>query len=456
MPIVANNGEFPGKRMSGLRFGDITRGRSFRAGFRVGLGLLFVYVSLVPHRYLFADGLFANGLSAMPAFAGVAFFMWCLWSGELWRELGRPEGRAVAGWQILLVVGAFGAVSPTLALSRSVYYFLTGVLYCFVVLHVFTTPRSLRSLLYVMFGAAVVVALYGLYEFWTESNPLWGSHFVFENPRYNRFAMNDASLFGHRIRSTVGHPVYTAAYLLMFLPLGAVLAWHQQGVWRIVSALGVAATTCALFLTFSRGAWISALMVGLWSVRRRFIRIIGLAGVLALLAAGAVLGPDRIVETVAERLTPSEFLGQRNRFRAYTQVTDMVLDRPLLGIGMAHYRSLGHLYKDYDDTPDNNHLRMLAENGIAGLSAFIVLMGTVLVRVWQGSEAFRAAGHGLEQRLCTAVLMGLSAFLIDMVTCDGLYFPLTRISFWTLCGCGLALARAGLAPAVPLTREPLT
>lgn len=420
------------------------RGWPFHVLLGGGVGLIFVYVSFVPHRYLFiTDAGAAAALSAFPSLVSLALV------GALALRLGSRgwsssgSERAIAIQFVILVIGAIGASSPALAVSRTVYYFVTGTLLCLVLRHAFRRVEDLRMFLITLSSVATLVAAYGIFEFWTDSNPLWGSHFVFENPRYNQFAMHDAVLFGDRIRATVGHPVYAGAYLLLLLPVGLTLAWQQHGSWRILGLLGAALSASALFLTFSRGAWISGLAVALWYTRRRSLRSAALAVVLLVAVSAATVGPTRIVEITKRRVTTEEFLGQRNRFQAYRQVAGMVLDRPLFGIGTAHYRRLGYRYRDYDDTPDNVYLRTLGENGITGFCALVMLLGVVVRQIREGERALAELGMQREKQLCTAIVAGVAAFLLDMVTCDGLYFPLTRIAFWTVAGCGLALAQFG-------------
>jgi hypothetical protein len=164
-----------------------------------------------------------------------------------------------------------------------------------------------------------------------------------------------------------------------------------------------------------------------------------LAGCLLLALAFSI---DRVWSTLESRGT----IGQIQRFAtdqrgiAYRQATAILVAQPLLGVGTGLYRFAGGRVGDWNDTPDNMYLRLLAEHGIAGLAAAIVLFAAIINVIHVARRSLYARGCVLEADLCLAVMAGMAGFLVDMITCDALYFPLTRVSFWIVSGLGLAVA----------------
>ena len=183
----------------------------------------------------------------------------------------------------------------------------------------------------------------------------------------------------------------------------------------ILAALAVAAvtllTSIALLFSWSRGAWMGFLsglfvMVVFWPRRLRYgllFLLLTLAGFLFLYQSQLL--PPTVMDRVsgfADDLTFGDVRGVDinddnysvlERLAHWQAALDMAADKPWTGIGFGNY---GVVYEDYAliNWPDplghahNYYLNTLAEIGIVGLVAYVLLWGAIF---WQTLRVLRQA-----------------------------------------------------------------
>jgi hypothetical protein len=409
----------------------------------VGVCSLFCFVAFVPHRYVYSydSGIVGQLINWVPVLpVGVCFgLLLCAVLAHRKKPIPLQASVhiAIVVWIGLTMVSGLGSELPGYALQRDIYYALTGVLMIFVARRAFA-ERHLLGVNVLVAPAALIGALC-IYEFAVDTHPFWAGVFSSENVRYVQFAHDD---FGRRVLGTVGHPVYLGAFLVLILPLALWIFFQAKGTRRVVAGVVVVGVFAGLLLTFSRGAWLGAAIGGLIYLRRRSSRQLWAAALAGCLLLALAFSIDRVWSTLESRGT----IGQIQRFAtdqrgiAYRQATAILAAQPLLGVGTGLYRFAGGRVGDWNDTPDNMYLRLLAEHGIAGLAAAIVLFAATINVIHVARRSLSARGCVREADLCLAVIAGLAGFLVDMITCDALYFPLTRVSFWIVSGLGLAVA----------------
>ena len=415
---------------------------------RGGIGLLFVYVSLVPHRFLPETGL-ANWESSLAIllrllpFGGAIVFIGFMIAALSYRSfLSFPLLTSLSVLFVTALFGSIGSEVPSLGMSRDVYYLVTGAGIGFSTWAAFSSEFHARQILGLCLGIATLVALYGIYEFTLETSPLYSEIFTESNFRYARL-VEGREVFGSRILSSVGHPVYLGTYLLLFVPIGLAFVRHSGGAQRSIVWFALGVVIVGLVLTFSRGAWAGGALASVLFLRRSSGRILWWVVVsLAVILVG-VLSFDRVWQTLERRQTLAQLqtFSTDQRGVAYRQSANLLFEQPLLGVGTGHYRYMSQRHGDFNDTPDNMYLRVLAENGIVGIASLIVVFGTIGKHLIDGSRRFARRGDVRNSDLCYAVFAALCGFWLDMVTCDALYFPLTRMTFWIVAGAGLAMAR---------------
>lgn len=212
-----------------------------------------------------------------------------------------------------------------------------------------------------------------------------------------------------RAASTFGNPYPLSAFLALVLPLAAHEVVRARSPADCLLAAGIVLTLAlTLLLTFSRSAWLGALLglgivvarplgSSLRSGRTRPLAV-GVLAVCALgLAAGGVTraaGPPRALAAVVERAVtladPAQGSGA-TRLHVWRDTVELIAARPLVGWGPDTFALVYPNFQTGDWTPgfeiDRAHAELLqvaANQGLVGLAAYLWLLGAVAVAFWRG------------------------------------------------------------------------
>jgi hypothetical protein len=165
--------------------------------------------------------------------------------------------------------------------------------------------------------------------------------------------------------------------------------------------------------------------------RRLLVRIAAVAGVLALLAGGAVLAVRGAGEDVVGS-DPARIgaTGSNNRLDWWHEAVEAWRGAPLVGTGAASFELAHRRLRDSPGIevtePHNLALQFLAETGLIG---FLLAAGTVAAVLWGAWLALgrlegeqRAAGAALGLALPTYVLHALADYDWDFIAVSGPFF----------------------------------
>jgi putative inorganic carbon (hco3(-)) transporter len=181
------------------------------------------------------------------------------------------------------------------------------------------------------------------------------------------------------------------------------LTFKRYSLTFLAIAVVAAVTMLGLLFSWSRGAWMgflagATIMVVFWPRRLRYgILLLLLAVVTLIVLYQSQLMPTTVVDRVggfAEDLTFGDVRGVDinddnysvlERLAHWQAALDMAGERPYLGIGFGNY---GAVYSDFAllNWPEalghahNYYLNILAETGIVGLSAYLLLWAAIF---WQ-------------------------------------------------------------------------
>lgn len=249
-----------------------------------------------------------------------------------------------------------------------------------------------------LLGAGITQALIGIYQFQGGSG---APHLWILDYQYFR-------AFG-----TFGQPNPFGAFMGLMLPLSLGLAWGLLTVaWQdrrfsniILLGLALAASAIVLIgllVSWSRGAWIGfagASIVLLWiTPLNRWQGTLLLIG--AMLIGGLLYVSGQVPPQISERVLnfTEDFTGFQDvrgvpinddnyavveRLAHWQSALAMATDHPWLGVGFGNYEPA---YPDYQlvNWPDalghahNYYLNVLAETGIVGLLAYLVMWSIIL------------------------------------------------------------------------------
>jgi O-antigen ligase/tetratricopeptide (TPR) repeat protein len=272
--------------------------------------------------------------------------------------------------------------------------------------------------------------------------------------------------------STIGHPVPLAAVLALAAPF--VLAFLITEVstakgWRWAAILGL--FVFASGTTLSRGPWaglvVAAGVVLAAAVAERVItlkrplipgRDLGFALVALMLVLGLAWPSTSVsrftvrLKQLAQLKTDPSFM---NRFVFFDAAVHMLRDHPILGAG---FESYGLLYPRYrpiepeavpiDALPTmvhNGYLQWAVTSGLPGLTLYLALVSSVLLRLWRSVRSRPARAMDLatprELMIGWAFIGAIAGYLVQDLS--GWEEISLSAFFWTLLGAAVSFCTSG-------------
>jgi putative inorganic carbon (hco3(-)) transporter len=229
------------------------------------------------------------------------------------------------------------------------------------------------------------------------------------------------------------------------VPLWLPLALSAAPLRRIAYGILGVILAAALFLAYSRGAWvavaIAAVAVLIWS--RHWGRWLAVATVVLVALVGAAAGPK-----IAQTLTSGHAGTASKRLVIWTAAARMVRDHPLLGIGPDNFQHYYAPTRQQDrwqsecppgvgyvgtnahgepclSHPHNEFLDFWLSTGVAGLIAFLWLE----LVFWKEVAGWLARRDPLVLGAAAAMLASLIHGLVD----NSYFLPDLAVLFWILC-----------------------
>lgn len=314
-------------------------------------------------------------------------------------------------------------------------------------------PRyDLRYILRVIIFTALLVGLFGIYQF-------IGDSFGVSNTYTGLRSIYTKHVFGFpRVQSTGLEPLFFANYLLLPILLLAGFLYTRRIGGRAWPALGI--LVAVLAFTLSRGgfaagiAGLIAVGVVLWpqgSVSRG-LKVAGTIALGVFVAVGAIYFVASLTAKPGQsKKAVSVYVHQSTRTTTTTTAdSDRVLDRrlaaqafrqrPLLGYGIGSFGAYAKqnaplVYPPGKNSPtaNNEYLEVLAETGILGaitLGGFLITFAGQIVRAYRRADS--------DHRIWIAILsIAMGAYLIQYYAFSTLYI----MSIWTTVGLLLGLTQ---------------
>lgn len=319
----------------------------------------------------------------------------------------------------VMLISTLTSYNPEGSFRDLVIHF-SSIGFLIVIVNNIENKKQLNSILTLFVFTAVLVAVYGLYQYKVgiKLDRAWVD--VSINPDINT-----------RVFSVFGNPNVLAEYLIMSIPISISLFWSTKKLLKklifLVSSLILIGT---LILTFSRGGWLGfafGLLIFVVLVEKRLLLSLIPAGVLAIF-----IMPSSVIHRIATIGNLSDS-SNAYRIKVWDITLDIIRDNWMTGVGFG-YIPFRETFIKYIRTMNvyhahNMYLETLAEMGIGGFLVFIAFIFIIykyaIITLMKNNDRYL--------KIITAgLLAGLSSVLFHGLFENILYLPRIIVTFWVL------------------------
>lgn len=308
---------------------------------------------------------------------------------------------------------------------------------------------ALKNAVYVMMVNLFVASFFGIFTFVIQK-------------------LGEARAFGRFFQADI-----LGGFLVIFIPVAIMMSltekkWLISGISMFVSAVSIA----TLFLTFSRGAVLSFVIVVpfiLWyglkfqSLPKILLRSAFIAILVALIIFGATnfTGRQNVAQQQLEqRIEEIREAGKGDgssmaRVNFYSAALKIALSRPLTGTGPGtfgyHFPQYQQDVRFFSKYPHNYYLWVLSQSGFPALFAFLALLLLIALLIFQRVKALDPS-DGFTKPAAFALSLGLISSLAHVNLDVDFHFAGIAFTFFAAAG---ILAGLGQETSVMPERKPV-
>jgi len=268
-----------------------------------------------------------------------------------------------------------------------------------------------------------------------------------------------------RISGPINDPNFFAQILLIPMAFAMCFVLSVRQVWaKVLFFIALLIVICGIGTTLSRGGFLAATaaigIFWIWGLRSWYPRLVVGLGLLATLVVGFAFAPSGVHERLLELLevvysvfdsSQQPDQSSSGRLDEMMAAVYMFLDHPVFGVGLSNYSvhfqdyslEYGLMVRQSDRAAHSLYLEILAEQGIVGLTLFMMIL-FVAFRVAIGAlKRQRLDGNERAAQLIFAIILAYCAYLLAAILLHGVY----QRYFWMLTGFMLATGnfRSGIS-----------
>jgi O-antigen ligase len=309
-----------------------------------------------------------------------------LWLARVWL-IERPKFLfPPLGWAVLAfagyAIGRYLTCDVEYVGRQELLRILVYTAVFFIVLNNLHRQESTQVIAFTLFGLAVVISFYAIYQFATKSDLVW----------------NENSGYRGRGSGTYICPNHLAGFLEMLLPLAVAYAIVGRGkpLTKILVAYAALVMTAGIAVTASRGSWVAASIalagLTLLLLANRSFRIPAL--VLLVLLIGGGLFASTKTDFFKRRFTHAGDVDMNARLALWNSAARMWRDHVWFGVGPGHYDLRFRSYRPLTvqlrpDRAHNEYVNLIADWGVTGgviVAAALGLLAVGVVKVWKNVQ----------------------------------------------------------------------
>ena len=295
-----------------------------------------------------------------------------------WLFSGRIT-RAILGYFAVVVLSSVILNPITPFVERELMRFISYLCFYYTVVDWVRSENDFKAVVNILMFSTIGAAVFGVYQY------MIGDYSAIF---YALYPIQDEALknppFSGRITSFLSHYNTFAGYLNMVIPFAIALAIKARDEFtRVVAQICFVMSTLAMVLTQSRGgllAYVAVLVMSAYylsptpKARRRWIVSI----LIICLVAGMLIG------MVFERLAGVDQFTELSRLGIWAGAGIIFIGHPIAGIGYGNFKNVLAATVDVPEgfmlDAHNLYMELLAETGMLGFIAFVILAFSVMRR----------------------------------------------------------------------------
>jgi tetratricopeptide (TPR) repeat protein/O-antigen ligase len=338
------------------------------------------------------------------------------------------------------------------------FLFLNCIAVFYITIYLLQDERNLKRLLYIAFAVGTLASLYAIIQY-QGIEPIW--------PR-------KIEPFGARSVSTFGNPNFLASFLILILPVIAVLALYEKSLTKKLFWGGLFGVNfLGLLVTHTRSAWLGFFVASIFVafflathqvsiILRNRKWLIFLAGLLFLVMFYPVRVERQgerkvmVVKLAIEKvksLTDFKQMAYVQRFLIWQAAYSMFKERPLLGHGWGNFEIIYPFhqgkyleikkyspFRTHANNAHNEILEVVSQTGIVGLGIYIwlfILFFKIVI------DSYKKLNIEYDKTVVLGLLASIFGMLIDNLLNVSLHFPMPALLFWISMGLTMGICQRG-------------
>jgi len=341
------------------------------------------------------------------------------------------------------------------------FLFLNCIAVFYITIYLLQDERNLKRLLYIAFAVGTLASLYAIIQY-QGIEPIWPGKI---------------EPFGARSVSTFGNPNFLASFLILILPVIAVLALYEKSLTKKLFLGGLFGVNfLGLLVTHTRSAWLGFFVASIFVafflathqvsiILRNRKWLIFLAGLLFLVMFYPVRVERQgerkvmVVKLAIEKvksLTDFKQMAYVQRFLIWQAAYSMFKERPLLGHGWGNFEIIYPFhqgkyleikkyspFRTHANNAHNEILEIVSQTGIVGLGIYIwlfILFFKIVI------DSYRKLNIEYDKTVVLGLLASIFGMLIDNLLNVSLHFPMPGLLFWISMGLTMGICqRSGMS-----------
>ena len=325
---------------------------------------------------------------------------------------------------LVLFAALLYAKNPDESMEGLLDYIKDAIIAIIIIL-LLTRGSTLRGVIWALLVAGIFMGTISVYQ------QLTGT---FENVYWGFGQANQQQIVGtqsdYRIAGPIGDPNFYSQVMLVLIPLALDRLWQEKRPFlRLLAAWALGVSALTVIFTFSRGAFLAIVVMGIVMLIHRRPNPIAILLVIVLAIPLLQFVPPEYMERI-ETITVLLPTGSNNydaqsdvSFRGRLSETTvgwmMFRDHPLIGVGYDNYPE--H-YLEYSSllgldsrlegrSAHSLYLQLAAETGMIGLFAFGTMTAVIFIGIWQAEKKFERMGEHGYAEMSNAFLIGLLGYM---------------------------------------------